>query len=440
MPHKIFLIPCEPYDAHSAVYDWALYDLQGLKVSGGANESLDDIVQILMQNGADSVPVVFVWPGNLSFYTHVDIPAKATRFAQQALAYAVEDKLAADINSLHYASAKSQVSKGMAVHCVDKALLLSHTDLILERDPELTLNASHVDADLLALDGFDCTISLSGNAAIVRSPKQSLRLNSQNLIPYLDTVFLSPDDSDDDDATQANNDAKAFRLKVYDHDNDNSDHKILLAELEQYPGSEVSIEPLKISQLELLAESYFHSGAPSIDLCQGEFKVQHENGSSYKQWAWVVGVAALAFFIQIGIFVGKGFYYQDKAGAVNSQAVAEYKQLVPSAKRVSAARLSRIIKGKLRQTKGAVGEVDFLTLLGEAGYQYQQRKNTSGIQFTGMNYSGQRGELVIEIRAKNFQEMDQLKNALAASGLNAKISSAVQEDSYYRGRLSVSEG
>jgi hypothetical protein len=36
--------------------------------------------------------------------------------------------------------------------------------------------------------------------------------------------------------------------------------------------------------------------------------------------------------------------------------------------------------------------------------------------------------------------MDQLKAAIVSAGLIAKISSAVQENQYYRGRLSVSEG
>ncbi|WP_304439285.1 GspL/Epsl periplasmic domain-containing protein, partial [Oleiphilus sp. HI0125] len=88
--------------------------------------------------------------------------------------------------------------------------------------------------------------------------------------------------------------------------------------------------------------------------------------------------------------------------------------------------------------KGA--DVGFLTLLGEAGYQYQQRKNSTDIQFTALSFNAQRGELVIELRAKNFEQMDQLKTAIVSAGLIAKISSAVQENQYYRGRLSVSEG
>lgn len=429
MPHKLFLLPSEPYNPNASTYDWTLYDLKGLKVTSGKASAIDAIQQILMQNGADHVKAILVWPGNLSFYTSVVIPGKGARFLQQALAFAVEDKVATDIELLHFATGKASAKNSVNVHCIEKALLLGFYDDVLSGKPEITLSSSHVDSDLLPLEEFDTVLSIDGDWALVRAKGQSLRIQTQNLTPFLDSIFLAPSDEAE----------KTHRVKVYDHNNGDSDHKILLAELEQYPGISLEVESLSISTLDLLAESYFHSGAPAIDLCQGDLRIQNESSGNLRQWAWVAGIAALAFFIQLGVFVGKGLHYQAQADEIGEQALAAYKQAVPGARNVSVSRLARIIKGKLRESQNTVTDIGFMALLGEAGYQYQQRKNASQINFTAISYSAQRGELIIELQAKTFEQMDQLKNAIVEAGLTAKISSAVQEDQYFRGRLSVSQ-
>ena len=429
MPYKLFLQPRAPYNANASLYDWALYDAKGLKTTGGKSAGIDAIQQVLMQNGADNVKAVLVWPGNLSLFTSITVPGKGVRFSHQALAFAVEDRVATDIDMLHFATAKGASRNAMSVHCIEKSLFLAFYDDILAARPEIVLGSAFVDADLLPLENFDTVISLDDQWALVRSQGQCLRIQTQNLSPLLDSVFLAPSDEAE----------KTHRVKVYDHNTGDSDHKILLAELEQYPGVELDVESLSITPLDLLAESYFHSGAPVIDLCQGDMRIQSESRGNLKQWAWVAGIAAFAFFLQLGVFVGKGMYYQAEADELGEQALAAYKQAVPGGRNVSVSRLGRIIKGKLRESESEVTDIGFLTLLGEAGSQYQQRKGSMDINFTAISYSAQRGELIIELQAKTFEQMDQLKNAIVAAGLTAKISSAVQEDNYYRGRLSVSQ-
>ena len=428
MPHKLFLYPCEPYDTRDSRYDWTLYDLKGLKVASGRASPLDDVQQMLMQNAAENVKASIIWPGNLSFNATVTLPGKGGRYIQQALAYAIEDKVATDIELLHFATGKSSNKNQVSAHCIEKSFLLGFYGDVYGARPEIRLASAYVDSDLLPLEDYDLVISLESQWAMVRTSHQSVKIRVANLIPYLDSILLMPAEDEEDSSS---------RIKLYDHNANDSDHKLLLAEIAQYPNVEIETESLSISALDLLAESYFHNGAPAIDLCQGDLRIQNESGGQLKQWAWVAGIAVLAFFLQVGVFVGKGMYYQTQADELGQQALVAYKQVVPAARNTSVARLARIIKGKLRQSESQGVDAGFLYLLGEAGYQYQQSKASSGISFTSIGYSAQRGELVIELEAKTFEQMDQLKNALVTNGLNAKISSAVQEENYYRGRLSV---
>ena len=82
--------------------------------------------------------------------------------------------------------------------------------------------------------------------------------------------------------------------------------------------------------------------------------------------------------------------------------------------------------------------MDFLDLLGEAGYQFDKSKFKQQIQFKSINYNQQRGELVLEMQAQSFEQLESLKQSIVGAGLGAKIGSAVQEKDFWRGRISVS--
>ena len=144
------------------------------------------------------------------------------------------------------------------------------------------------------------------------------------------------------------------------------------------------------------------------------------------------------FLLQLGMFVGEGIYLNKQAAQISDNALAEYRKAVPGTKNVSVDKLPRIIKGQLNQLKtGSVDKLEFLDLLGEAGNQFNASPYKSSLTFNSINYSEQRGELMLEMHAKSFEQLEALKKAIVDSGMNAKISSAVQEKDYFKGRISI---
>lgn len=433
MPSKLFVRPCEPYVASAALYDWSLYDVAGMRLANGNAAELGDIDQLLMQNGVDRTNTYLLWPSNLAFSTSVKIPGKQSRYLQQAIGFAIEDRLTQDIELTHMAVGNRSKQGAYPLVCIDKRAFLGFYDDVLAADEHIDLRGAYLDAALLPRQEYDMVISLENNQCLLNSGRHGcIRLAQHNLVPYLDTVFLSPDE--EETASE-----QPFAIKVYMAESELESNKLLMAELEQYPSAEIHLEPVKISQLDLLAESFIHSGEPNLDLCQGDFKLQNETRASWSKWRWVAGIAVVAFLLQVGVFVGKGVYYQTQAEVFGENALAAYKRAVPSAKNVPVSRLERVIKGQLRQAETTGGSASFLALLGEAAYQYSRSTNKQGLSFTSVNFNEQRGELVIELRSRNFEQLDQLKKAIVSAGYEVKISSAVQEDNYFRGRLSVSE-
>jgi general secretion pathway protein L len=84
--------------------------------------------------------------------------------------------------------------------------------------------------------------------------------------------------------------------------------------------------------------------------------------------------------------------------------------------------------------------MDFITLMKYTGDQYSRVANAQAVTFNSINYSRNRGELVVDVRADSYERMSNLRNGLANQGLRAQIGSVVNESSGSRGRLTVSGG
>ena len=432
MPNKLFLRPVEPLQQQPPQFEWALYDLSEQQVKYGAQSDLASIDQTLMQNGIAHVEVIVLWPAYAAFSSQISLPGNQSRFLQQALPFAVEEHLAQEVEQIHIAhGAKSKGSK-FAVVSLDRAVFEPYFTLLTDPENSHPLKAVVLDAELLPLGEHDMVVCVAAGQALIKNKDQSsISLQIDNLFPYLDSVFKDRPDTQDLSATR-------FSIKVYIEAAEQEAATLLLAQMQQYAGVDLDSEVLGISGFELLCENYFRQALSAVNLCQGEFRKVSEQNTQWRKWRSVAIIAGVGFLLQLGVFVGKGFWFEKQAAEIGQNALAEYQKLVPDSKGVSVDKLPRIIKGQLNQKNSqANSELGFLELLGEAGYQFKEAKDKVNLEFASINYNQQRGELVLEMRANSFEQLEQLKQAIVDAGLMAKISSAVQEDNRFRGRISV---
>ncbi len=434
MPHKLFIRPEAELTSDLSLFRWGLYDVSGQKLKSGARSDLDVISQTLMQNGIEEVDIIGLWPASLAFSGYVSLPGNQARYLQQALPFAVEDQLAQDIDSVHIAVGNKHKSGKFPVHVVDTEALSGFIDDLEQfAADQMHLTAVFMDIDLLPLGDNNLVCWVDQLQFLARSSEHnSLASRRDNLLPYLDSLFLGT-------AEESGEENQPFLLQLYCPREQENALALLRAEMEQYPGLELNIEATDIDDFELLCTSWFHAGRPDINLCQGAFKLANQDRGWWHQWRYVAGIAALGFLLQLGVFVGKGWQYQQEAEALGATALSEYQKAVPGSTKLSVDKLPRVIKGKLNQaSQQGAAETDFLTLLGEAGYQFSRSPDKQQLAFKSINYNAQKGELVMEMQAQNFEQLDRLKQAIVSAGLDAKISSAVQEDNFFRGRISVS--
>jgi general secretion pathway protein L len=255
-------------------------------------------------------------------------------------------------------------------------------------------------------------------------------MDNRNLISYLDALFLAPKEAENQEE---------FKVTIVLDKAAITSSKMLLAEIEQYPHVSVNIEEVSSTAFEYLCAQYFQLKKLPLNLCQGAYQVSSKSKGVWARWRAVALIAGLGFLLQLGLFVGEGVYINKQADQLSENALAEYKNAIPTARNITVDKLPRIIKGQLNQlSAGGVTKLDFLDLLGESGNQFNLSPYKSSLVFNSINYSEQRGELMLEMHAKSFEQLEALKKAIVDSGLNAKISSAVQEKEYFKGRISVS--
>jgi general secretion pathway protein L len=434
MPNTLFLRPLHLTGnllPEEKKYEWAIYDIAGSLLKYGAKAPLDIIDQTLMQNGLDQIEIIGLLPAYAALCTEVKVPGNQSRYVQQALPFAVEDQIAQDIDEMHLVLGEKSKTGEFRVIGVDHALFSSLFDDLNDDELVGALKSIYLDSDLIDLEQHSLKILLTAHEAfIIEKNRQAISIHHGNLIPYLDALFLASSESDTEEERSV---AIVLDKTVQDSS------KLLLAEIEQYPHITTHISQYSDTAFEYICSQYFKLKKTPLNLCQGNYKVSSKSKGVWAKWRAVALIAGLGFILQLGLFVGEGMYLNKQSEEVSKNALIEYKKAVNGANNISVEKLPRIIKGQLNQlnTVGAV-KLDFLDLLGEAGNQYNLSAYKSSLVFNSINYSEQRGELMLEMHAKSFDQLEALKKAIVDSGLNAKISSAVQEKEYFKGRISIS--
>ena len=438
MPNTLFIRPVHLGDnkpASEKKYEWAIFDVAGSLLKYGAKAPLDIIDQTLMQNALDHVDMIGLLPSHAVLCTQVSVPGNQSRYIQQALPFAVEDQIAQDIDDVHLVLGEKTKAGEYNVACVSHRLFSEFYDALNDDELVGVLKAIHLDSQIVPIEQQSLKIILSATEALIlQASGQAISVQFQNVIPYLDSLFLSTASVEGEAPVHA----EAFQIEIVIDKTAQEASQMLVAEIQQYPHVSVNVESVAQTAFEYVCSEYFKLKKAPVNLCQGPYQLSSRSKGAWYRWRAVAVIAGLGFFLQLGVFVGQGVYLEKQAQIVSNEALSQYQSAVPGIKNVSVDKLPRIIKGQLNQLKSqGTSQLGFLDLLGEAGYQYNTSPNRSSLVFSSINYSTQRGELLLEMHAKSFEQLESLKKAIVDAGLNAKISSAVQEKDYFKGRISV---
>ncbi len=408
------------------LYDWVLLDLSGQYAAQGQSQSREEVEHTLEDIHAGNLQLVGIIPAYDVSHCTARIPGRQKRIIHQALPFAVEEQLAQDIERMHLAIGERQGSDWQ-VAAIDNETLEDHFQWLDEwKHPIVGIYA---DAMLIPVSHCDWSVLIEGDQALIHARDGAwYDVPADGLGVFLESL-LNGKQSDNPPKIHIHASAETLEAR-----------RMELAALEQNPDALITQYELEQHPLRLMAECHSAGSANPINLCQGSFARHHGKGATFNRWRPVAIIAGLAFFVQLGFTAAEGFYYQSQAERYEEESVALYRDIFPDDTRAHAGNVRRVLTGRLRAAEQGSDGTEFLTLLRYAGHQYQQAQNVEAIRFDSVNFSRQRGELIIELRGGSFSQLDNMRGGLSDAGLQARIGSVVNEEDHTRARLTLSQG
>lgn len=413
-------------DTDTPVFDWVLLDAAGGPLASGNNEPRENVENALAANSIDNPRIIGLIPAYEISHCSAHIPARQSRFIQQALPFAVEEQVAQDIEDMHLAVGRRK-GDYWQVAAIDRERMAAY--LALFHCWDYTLEGAYADAMMLPLDESRWSAMVSNERVLIAgSDGEWFDVPAEGLSVFIDSL-VSGSDPDSPPVVRLYLSAEESELR-----------QVELAALAQNPDIDLQQTVLDLEELPFLARSHHRHPKQALNLCQGDFALRDEGGSPLRRWRAVAVIAGLGLVLQLGLMTAEGMYQQQRAEAYEAQAVALYRDIFPTDTRVHGGNLRANLAGRLRAAEAGGGQADYLSLLRHMGHQYNQLDSPEHIRFDSINFSRQRGEMVMDVRGDSFSRLDRIRSGLNESGLQVRIGSVVNEEDHTRGRITVSAG
>jgi len=368
--------------------DWVLVDEEGVArspVQAGAPDT--GIV-------AGAPRAVVLVPGVEVFIGQARVPGRSRQRVLRAIPYALEEKLASDVERMHFALGPVQDDDLYPVVAVERAQMDAWGALLREQG----INASQWLPDVLAVpaaeDGW--SLLVDADSVLVRSGDCAGFVVDMDSFYTLFSMFAARE--------QVPQRVRVFGSTVFD-----------LGEVE------TEFVDQRQHPLEVLAQGW--ARGPVTNLLQGAYSRSHEWGRLLRPWR-ASAALLLAGVLISGVATGVDYYRLSKQQQqLSADIEAVYRKAFPATRRVVDPRAQMEQQLKQLQRSAGGGNTDFLFMLAETA---KVLRATRGIDIQGASYRD--GRLDLELQAENLQILDQLKQSLAAGGrMQAEIQSATTE-------------
>ncbi|MGH8379003.1 MAG: type II secretion system protein GspL, partial [Gammaproteobacteria bacterium] len=306
----------------------------------------------------------------------------------QALPFALEDKLAEDVETLHFAVGVRD-ARGYPVAAVTRTRMRQWLDDLAAAG----LKPAEMVPDTLALPVRDNTLMLVADddaQLLARFPDGDGIAADNALMPLLIRQHLAmlPE---------------ALRCThVLIHTADDS-HAQAIGDLLAGMSLEIACRPLNAGAIGLMAAAADNSG--SINLMQGEFSLHGGVSEHWRRWR----VTAMLLIALCAVFIGQQLVSEIRlrreANALNAQVTALFHQALPDVTRMVDPQAQ--MQQRLKRFAGGADTSGLLPMLMAVGATLQSQ---SSVQLQGFSFHG--GNLQLQIQAPSIDALNSIKSAL----------------------------
>lgn len=374
---------------------WQAVDAHGAPLPESGEGDLEQAAALSQGRRA-----VLLIPACEVFRARLDLPARGRRSAIRGARYALEDRVAGDVEDLHFAVGPASGDQ-LKVAAVERRRL----EDLLARAREAGLRPAAVYGEGDALPGLPNAASalLEEDALLLRGGGgQVVSAGPGELAGLVDIAC----------AEHAGEEAAPFRLVIYCEPALEDTAREAMAGLN---GREVEIRLLEQGVMPQLAAEAM-SGA-AVNLLQGEFRPRNGRNRGLRQFVISLLAAALLFPAYLAM---DGWRAHREYRAIAGTVDARLRELMPDAG--AAADLRGEFRRRIASAdlSGAADSDGFLRLL-----QSLERGGGSGTRVLGLNYGG--GSAGVRLAAADMETLEQARRSLIAGGYSVLIQTAVPE-------------
>ena len=347
--------------------------------------------------------IVALIPGERVLLTTAIIPSRQARHISQALPYAVEEKVAVDIEKCHLALGEKN-QHGEFVVCIN-----AREDMrrYLSQLKDIGLEPTVMTVDtLVAPKSQQTCITIEGEKTHIRTSNQTGFCAPTAQLAMVVGLIKEPNGID-----------------LYVPANKIDELGMEIAEIETK--TSVTVHAKKEQGLKTLVEHY---SGNEINLLQGDFQVSTKIKPDKAVWGATKILAASTLVLYLFLLLAKGVYLDYKASHYSDEVSALFRDVYPEDQNVRDIR--RTWTARL---SGAGDDGNFLQIFGDTAAHIPG----TGISMETMNYNSSRGDLVIQVGADRSETLVNFSATLNKGGLNAEIGAISQQGGSVRGSLKI---
>ena len=385
---------------------WAMADERGALTSEVRSGTLEQAA-----NEVEGRRSVLVLPGNDVLLAEATVPGGSAARAMQAIPFQLEDQLADDVDSLHFAVGTKGKSDDYPVAVIGRDTM----DIVRDHCAQAGLRPSEIVPETLALPKFEPDeMGESKWTALVDGETAVVRLNGfAGFSTDTDMAGIMLDGAQQNLPENTSASMVVYRTDPHIH-------------MQAPENMDVETRACE-SRLSLYASGL--ASAPRINLLQGDYSPKKQFDKTWKPWRWT---AMLAGILGLTLVAGKALEYRQLSSQVaqlDSQIETVFKEALPSSRMV---RPLTQMENHIKKLSG--GDFDgFTSNLSQiaASLATQPQTKLRSISF-------REGRFDLDLTTDAIPTLDLLKAELKKRGdLVMTVQSANNEKDGLRGRVRI---
>lgn len=360
-------------------------------------------------------PVIVLVPGADVLLTGAELPpARSSVKLQQLVPFALEEQLAEDIDTLHFALGRRGEPRATPVAVVARQRMDGWLTAL--RAAGIEPAALYADSQLLPRNPTQAVALLEGAAITVRTPAgDAVTLSAEALAEALEVARAG-------EATRG--------MILYTGEAEWERHGAAIEALRERFEA-LTVQRLPGDALELLAGGL---GAPeAINLLQGRYAPSHSLIAGWRAWRWAAVLLAALIAVHL---LGQGLrlvVLHRRERALDASIAEVFTRAMPGEPLTGEAR--RQMAQRLAEVRAARSGGGFLSALGALAAAHA---GTGGTQLKSLEFDS--GAVTLSLTAPSVEALNRLAQSLAAQGWQARLTGGTVIPGGFQGGIRMSRG